>query len=85
MGIICDGRCLNNMESSTIVDYHHHTLKYVDQYEHAVMVVAPESECMLNHFIWETNMPPESQSGGESSSAFQQTISNCHCKRHVRD
>jgi hypothetical protein len=30
---------------------------------------------MLNHFIWETNVPPESQSDGETSSAFQQTIS----------
>ncbi len=57
------------MESSAIVDYHHHKLEYVDQYKHAVIVVAPESECTLNHFIQETNVPPESQSGGESSSA----------------
>jgi hypothetical protein len=30
MGIVCGGRCLNNMESGAIVDYHCHKLKYVD-------------------------------------------------------
>ncbi len=85
MRIVCDRRCLNNMESSTIVDYHYHKLDYVDQHKHAIIVVAPELECTLNHFIRETNVPPESQSDGKSSSTFQQTISNCHCKRCSRD
>jgi hypothetical protein len=30
MGIVCDGRCLNIMESGIIVDYHHHKLEYFD-------------------------------------------------------
>ncbi len=60
MGILCDGRCPNNMESGTIGHYHHHKLEDVDQYEHAVIVVASELECTLNHFIRETNVPPES-------------------------
>jgi hypothetical protein len=85
MGVVCDRRCPNNMESGAIVDYHHHKLDYVDQYKHAVLVVAPELECTLNHFIRETNVPPESQSDGESPSSLQQTIPNCCCKRHSRD
>jgi hypothetical protein len=85
MGIVCDGRCLNNMESGAIVDYHHQKLEYIDRYQHAVIVVAPESECTLNHFIQKTNVPPESQSDGEFSSTFQQTIPNCRCKRRSRD
>jgi hypothetical protein len=85
MGIVCDWRCPNNMEGGAIVDYHRHKFKYVDQHEHAVIVVAPESECTLNHFIRETNVPPESQGDRKSSSAFQQTISNCCCKRRSRD
>jgi hypothetical protein len=43
MGIVCDRRCPNKMESSAIVDYHHHEFEYVDQHKHAVIVVAPES------------------------------------------
>jgi hypothetical protein len=31
MGIVCDRRCPNNMESGAIVDYHHHKVKDVDQ------------------------------------------------------
>jgi hypothetical protein len=58
------------MESGAIVDYHHHELEDVDQYEHAVIVVAPESEYTLNHFIQETNVPPESQCDQEYSSIF---------------
>ncbi len=85
MGIVCDERCLNNMESSTIVDYHHHKLEDIDQYKHAIIVVAPETDWMLNHFIQETNMPPKSQSDQESSQAFQGTISYCLSKRHSRD
>jgi hypothetical protein len=69
------------MESGTIVDYHHHKLKYVDQHEHAVIVVAPELECTLNHFIREMNVPPESQSDKKSSSTFLRTISNCHLQK----
>jgi hypothetical protein len=30
MGIICDRRCLNNMESGAIADYHHREFDYVD-------------------------------------------------------
>jgi hypothetical protein len=85
VGIVCDGRCPNNMESGAIVGYHHHKFEYVDQHEHAVIVVAPESEFTLNHFIREMNVPLESQSDGKSSSAFQQTISKCCCKRRSRD
>jgi hypothetical protein len=84
-GIVCDGRCQNNMESGAIIDYHSHKFKNIDQHKHAVVVVGLESECTLNHFIWETNVPQESQHGGKSSSAFQQTISNCHCKKRSRD
>jgi hypothetical protein len=73
------------MESSAVVDYHCHKLEYVDQYEHAVIVVAPELECTLNLFIREMNVPPESQRDGETSSAFQQTITNCCCKRRSKD
>jgi hypothetical protein len=58
MGIICDRRCPNNMESGAIVDYHCHKLEYVDQHEHAIIVIAPDLECMLNHLIRETNVPP---------------------------
>jgi hypothetical protein len=85
MGIICDGRCPNNMESSAIVNYLCHKFKYIDQHEHAVVVVGLELECTLNHFIWETNVSPESQGDEKSSSAFQQTISGWHCKRRSRD
>jgi hypothetical protein len=84
MGSHCDERCPSNIESGAIVDYHHHKFKYVDQHEHVVIVVAPELECTLNHFIRETNEPPESQSDGKSSSALQQTISNSCCKRCSR-
>ncbi len=42
MGIVCDGRCPNNMESGAIVNYHHHKFKYVDQHEQAVVVVGLE-------------------------------------------
>jgi hypothetical protein len=30
MGIVCDGRCPNNMESGAIVDYHRHKFQYID-------------------------------------------------------
>ncbi len=70
MGIVYDGGCPNNMEIGAIVDYHHHELKYVDQHKHAIIVVAPELECTLNHFIRKMNVPPESQNDGKSSSAF---------------
>jgi hypothetical protein len=43
MGIVCDGRCPNNMESGAIINYHHHKFKNVDQHEHAVVVVGLES------------------------------------------
>jgi hypothetical protein len=43
MGIVCDGRCPNNMESGAIVNYHHHEFKYIDQNEHAIVVVGLES------------------------------------------
>ncbi len=66
MGIVCDGRFPHNMESGAIVDYHHHKLKDVDWYEHAIVVVAPESKYTLNHFIQEMNVPPESQCDQES-------------------
>jgi hypothetical protein len=43
MGIVCDRRCPNkNMESSAIVDYHHHKFIYVDQHKHAIIVVGLE-------------------------------------------
>jgi hypothetical protein len=42
MGIVCDGRCLNNTASGAIVDYNRHEFEYVDQHEHAVVVDAPE-------------------------------------------
>jgi hypothetical protein len=29
MGIVCDGRCPNNMESGATIDYHHHELEYI--------------------------------------------------------
>jgi hypothetical protein len=41
------------MESGAIVDYHRHKLKYINRYKYAIIVVAPELECMLNHFIRE--------------------------------
>ncbi len=68
MGIVCDGRCPNNMESGTIVDYHHHKFQYGDQHKHDVVIAGLESECTLNHIVWETNVPPESQGDGKSSS-----------------
>jgi hypothetical protein len=43
MGIVCDGRCPNNMESGTIINYHHYKFKNVDQHEHAMVVVGLES------------------------------------------
>jgi hypothetical protein len=43
MGIVCDGRCPNNMESGAIINYHHYKFKNVDQHEHAVVVVGLES------------------------------------------
>jgi hypothetical protein len=73
------------MESGTIVDYHHPKFQYVDQHKHVVVVAGFESECTLNHFARETNVPPEFQGDGKSSSALQQTISNCHCKGRSRD
>ncbi len=74
MGIVCDGRCPNNMECGTIVDYHHHKFQYINQHEHAVVVAGFELGCTPNHFVQKTNVPPESQGDGESSSALQQTI-----------
>ncbi len=85
MGVICDGRCPNNMERGAIVDYDCHKFKYIDQHKHPIIVVAPESEGTLHHFIRETNVPPKFLSDGKSSSAFQQTVSNCCCKRRLRD
>jgi hypothetical protein len=85
MGIVCDGRCWSSMGNGTIVDYHHHKLEDVDQYELAIIVVAPETGCTLNHFIRETNVQPESQRNQESSSGFKETISICHSKRRTRD
>ncbi len=70
MGIICDRRCPNNLESGAIVDYHRHKFQYIDQYKHAVVVVGLELECMLNHFVQKTYVPPEFQGDGKSSSAF---------------
>jgi hypothetical protein len=43
MGIDCDGRCPSNMESSAIINYHRYKFKNVDQQEHAIIVVGPES------------------------------------------
>jgi hypothetical protein len=73
------------MESGAIVDYHHHKFQYVDQHEHLVIIAGFELECMLNHFVRETNVPPESQGDGKSSSTLQQTISDCCCKGRSRD
>ncbi len=39
MGIVCDGRCLNNMESGAIINYHRHKFNTVDQHKHAIVVV----------------------------------------------
>jgi hypothetical protein len=61
MGIVCDGRCPNIMESGAIVDYHRHKFQYVDQHKHAIVVAGFELECTLNHFVRERNVPPESQ------------------------
>jgi hypothetical protein len=85
MGIVCDGRCPNNMESGAIVDYQCHKFEDIDQYKHAVIGIASESECTLDHFIQKKNVPPESQCNQESSSAFQGTISNCLSKMRSRD
>jgi hypothetical protein len=42
MGIVCDRRCPNNMESGSIINYHHYKFKNVDQHKHAVVVVGLE-------------------------------------------
>jgi hypothetical protein len=67
MGIICDGRCPNNMGSGAIVNYHRHKFENIDQHEHAVIVVAPELLCNLTNFIWEIkvveNPPAPSRCG----------------------
>ncbi len=67
VGIVCDGRCPNNLECSTIVDYHCNEFQYIDRHKHAVVVAGFESECTLNHFVREMNVPPESQGDGKSS------------------
>ncbi len=85
MGIVCDGKCPNNMESGAIVDYNHHSLKVVDWYKLAIIVIALEAKCTLNTFSRETNVPPEFWCDQEYSSAFQGAISNCHSKRCMRD
>jgi hypothetical protein len=85
IGIVCDRIHPDNMESRTVVDYHYHKLKDVDQYKLAIIVAAPETECTLNHFFRETNVPPESQCNWEPSSVSQGTISNCHSKSLTRD
>jgi hypothetical protein len=43
MGIDCDGRCPNNMESGAIVNYHHHKFKYLNQHKHDIVVVGLKS------------------------------------------
>jgi hypothetical protein len=43
VGIVCDGRCPNNMESGAIVDHHRHKFQCVDQHEHAIVVAGFES------------------------------------------
>jgi hypothetical protein len=53
MEIVCDRRCPNNMESGTIINYHHYKFKNVDQHKHASVVVGLESQCTLNNFIQE--------------------------------
>ncbi len=85
MGIACDRRCLNNMESGATVDYHRHEFQYVDQHKRDVIVTGFELECTLNHFVRETNVPPESQGDGKSSIALQQIISDCCCNGRLRD
>ena len=42
MGIVCDGRCPNNMESDKIINYHCYKFKNVDQHKHAIVVVILE-------------------------------------------
>ncbi len=63
------------MESGAIVDYHRQKFQYVDWHEHAIVVAGFESECTLNHFVRETNVPPESQSDGKSSAAPSNKLS----------
>jgi hypothetical protein len=42
IGIVCDGRCPNKMESGTIINYHHYKFKNIDQHKHAVVIVGLE-------------------------------------------
>ncbi len=39
------------MECVAIVDYHHHKFQYVDQHEHAIIVVGLELECTLSQCL----------------------------------
>ncbi len=43
LGILCDGRCSNNMESGAIINYHRHKFKNLDQHKHTIVVVGLES------------------------------------------
>jgi hypothetical protein len=43
MGIVCDRRCPNNMESSAIINYHRHKFKNIDGHKHTFVVVGLES------------------------------------------
>jgi hypothetical protein len=73
VGVICDRRCPNNMERGAIVDYNHHKFQYVDRHEHAVVIAGFESGCTLNHFVRETNVPPESQGSKRAAPATMPT------------
>jgi hypothetical protein len=42
MGIVCDRRCPNNMESRVIIIYHCYKFKNIDQHKYAVIVVGLE-------------------------------------------
>jgi hypothetical protein len=42
MGIICDGRCPNNMESGTIINYHNYKFNNIGRHKHAIVVVGLE-------------------------------------------
>jgi hypothetical protein len=71
MGILLDGICPYNMESSVIIDYHCHKFQDVDQHELAAIVAGFELESTPNYFVRETNVPPESLGDKKSSGALQ--------------
>ncbi len=61
MRIACNGGCPDDVKCGAVVYDCCSKLEDVDQDECTIRIIALEAESTLNHFVRESNMPPESQ------------------------